>query len=258
VTARRVTFRGGDRPLRGLLYEPVGPGPFPAVVWNHGSEQLPDPRPELAELYLGAGYVLFLPHRRGHGASSGEYPIADLRRRLGATDRPGYRADLVAGLVELHERYLDDTSAAFEWLARRRSVDASRIAVSGVSHGAIQALLAARDGAAACVPFAPAAMAWRDTPELRDWLAAATRDATAPVFLLQARNDYDLGPSEVLGAVLDRKGPPNRSRLYEAYGETPQAGHAGFACQATAVWGADVLDFLAEAVGVATPVGPAR
>jgi carboxymethylenebutenolidase len=238
---RRVTFRGGDRPLHGLLYEPDGAGPFPAVVWNHGSEPRPEPRPELADFYLAAGYVLFLPHRRGHGESPGEYPIAELQRRLGSADR----RDLIAGLIDLHHRYREDTVAAVDWLARRPSVDASRVVVSGVSHGAIQALLAARDGVGACVPFAPAAMAWRGNPELQDWLVAAAREASAPVFLLQAQNDYDLGPSEVLGAVLARKGAPHRCRVYPPYGDSAQAGHAGFACHATAVWGADVLEFLA-------------
>src|ERR1035438_8464157 len=32
-----VTFRSGDITLHGVLYKPEGPGPFPTVVYNHGS-----------------------------------------------------------------------------------------------------------------------------------------------------------------------------------------------------------------------------
>ena len=32
--------------LRGFLYVPPGRGPFPAVLWNHGSERLPGWQPE--------------------------------------------------------------------------------------------------------------------------------------------------------------------------------------------------------------------
>ena len=108
-------------------------------------------RPELAELYLAAGYALFLPHRRGHGLSAGEYPIDALRGspRLGDA------------LIELHERYLDDTLQAVAWLEDEPWVE--DVAISGVSHGAIQSILAATRP---CVAFAPAAMAWATVPEL--------------------------------------------------------------------------------------------
>ncbi len=32
-----VTFPSGDITLHGVLYKPEGSGPFPAVVYNHGS-----------------------------------------------------------------------------------------------------------------------------------------------------------------------------------------------------------------------------
>ena len=39
--AELVSFPSGDLTLRGFLYRPTGPGPFPAIVWNHGSEPKP-------------------------------------------------------------------------------------------------------------------------------------------------------------------------------------------------------------------------
>jgi poly(3-hydroxybutyrate) depolymerase len=32
-----VSFKSGDRVLQGLVYKPSGAGPFPAVLYNHGS-----------------------------------------------------------------------------------------------------------------------------------------------------------------------------------------------------------------------------
>jgi len=32
-----VEFKSGDKLLHGLLYKPTGPGPFPTMLYNHGS-----------------------------------------------------------------------------------------------------------------------------------------------------------------------------------------------------------------------------
>jgi hypothetical protein len=36
-----ITYRSGPYELQGTIYKPKGPGPFPAVLWNHGSEKNP-------------------------------------------------------------------------------------------------------------------------------------------------------------------------------------------------------------------------
>src|SRR5262245_56051913 len=36
-----VTFPSGKLTLHGFLYRPPGPGPFAAIVYNHGSEEQP-------------------------------------------------------------------------------------------------------------------------------------------------------------------------------------------------------------------------
>ena len=36
-----ITFTSGDLALKGFIWKPEGPGPFPAILWNHGSEKLP-------------------------------------------------------------------------------------------------------------------------------------------------------------------------------------------------------------------------
>jgi hypothetical protein len=37
LAADVVSFPSGELTLQGVLYKPAGPGPFPAVVYNHGS-----------------------------------------------------------------------------------------------------------------------------------------------------------------------------------------------------------------------------
>ena len=238
---RRVDIESS---LRGFLHLPQGEGPFPALIWSHGSERDPGARAELGEFYTSNGYALLVPHRRGHGESDGEYPLDRLRSQVNADT-------VVAAVLELHELYLRDTLAAVRWLAAQDEVDAARLAMSGVSHGAIQALLAAEvdAGMRAYVPFAPAAMAWDGSPELHERLVSAVKNARAPIFLLQAENDFSLGPSEVLGAELRKKGDPNRARVYPPYGASQAAGHGDFACLGTSVWGTDVLAFLADTLG---------
>jgi hypothetical protein len=46
-----VTFPSGNLVLHGFIYKPEGKGPFPAVLWNHGSERRPGWLPELAPFF---------------------------------------------------------------------------------------------------------------------------------------------------------------------------------------------------------------
>ena len=245
-----VSFPSGNLTLRGFLTRPDGRGPFPAVSWNHGSERQPGSRTSLAEFYASSGFVFLEPHRRGHGESPGEHFADGLEARARSeTDDPAaFRRRVVDLVIELHELQLRDTIAALDWLRNQPFVDGGRVVVSGASYGGIQTMLAAEAdaGAHAYVPFAPAAMAWDSSPALRERLVHAVSEAAAPMFLLQAENDYNLGPSEVLGEELRRKGPPSRAHIYPAFGGTPQDGHSGFACEGMGVWGADVRGFLNE------------
>jgi carboxymethylenebutenolidase len=238
-----VSFPSGNLVLRGFLYKPDGVGPFPAIVWNHGSEKLPGQQSELAKFYTKLGFVFFLPHRHGHGRSPGDY-IQDRIEKYRAIERD--RTLFQKYVVKLHDEYNQDVVAAVAWLKGQSFVDQQHLVMSGCSYGGIQTLLTAEKGLGirAFVPFAPAAMSWANT-ELRKRLLEAVLDAKAPLFLIQAQNDYNLGPSEVLGPMIKRKGVPNQARIYPPYGTTPQEGHGGFATKegGIAIWGPDVLAF---------------
>ena len=82
--------------------------------------------------------------------------------------------------------------------------------------------------------------------ELQERLKLAVKNAKAPVFLLQAENDYNIGPSKILAPILEHRGSPNRSKVYPPFGKTNQEGHGAFACWSLGItgWGTDVLDFI--------------
>jgi dienelactone hydrolase len=240
LTAELVEFPGPEgRNLHGYLYKPSGDGPFPAMIWNHGSEQSPGQRTELAEFYVSNGFVFFVPHRSGHGKSSdaGEY----IRDKI-------QNCSTEQCIIDQHDKANRDVVAAVEWLKQQTFVKPHEIVMSGLSFGGIQTLLAAEKGLGirAFVPFAPAAMSWQHVPLLHDRLSKAEQHAKPPIFLIQARGDYSLGPYEVLGAYLRSKGGLNRTKLYPQFGPTPADNHGGFATkkEGTEIWGGDVLAFL--------------
>lgn len=233
-----VTFQSGTLTLHGFLWKPEGKGPFPAVLWNHGSEKLPGWRPPLGTFYVQHGYVLFIPHRRGQGRSPGQY-IEDLV----AQAPPGRRAER---MVELQEAAVGDVVAALSWLKSQPYVDSSRIAMSGCSYGGIQTLLAGeRDlGLTALIPFAPGAISWDRNQPLQERLKLAVTRAKSPVLLIQAENDYSLGPSRELGKEAQKKHMDFQVKVYPKFGRSHDDGHGGFCSTATDVWGKDVLEFM--------------
>ena len=236
-----VVFGSSGLQLHGFLWRPSGEGPFPAILWNHGSEKMPGSQPKLASFYTQHSYVFFVPHRRGQGRSPGRYI-----QSLVAEAPPSQRA---ARMIELQDEEVSDVIAALSYLKSQSFVDANRIAISGCSYGGIQTLLAGEHdlGVLALVPFAPGAMSWDRNPEVSIRLRRAVDHAQSPVFLLQAENDYSVEPSRVLTKEARNKGKDFRSHVYPAFGTTHQDGHWAFCSTATNVWGNDVLAFLERA-----------
>ena len=195
-------------------------------------------QPELAAFYTANGFAFFIPHRRGQGQSSAAGPYI--------VDRQPSRLAMVATgasagrkVIALHEE------ANHDMTMRPGSM-------SGVSFGGIQTLLAGEKGLGvrAFAAFAPGAMSWRWVTGLDARLEAAVQHAQAPVLIVQAHNDYNLGPSQTLGPLLEKAGK-GRAVVFPAFGTTEQDGHGGFACraEATGVWGATVLGFFRGAIG---------
>ena len=143
-----VAFPSGEITLHGALYKPEGSGPFPAVVYNHGSaagmlsEQAFD---ALGPIFASHGWVFFGPYRRGQGlsASAGPY-IGD---QIAAAEGNGGISAGAAAIVRLLETdHLNDQLAALGWLRRQSFIRPDRIAVAGNSFGGIETVLGAERG----------------------------------------------------------------------------------------------------------------
>jgi acetyl esterase/lipase len=243
-----VSFKNGALLLHGVFYRPAGPGPYPTLLFNHGSApgMLPaDAAEVLGPSFAARGWAFFMPFRRGQGLSLSAGPY--IMDQINAARASGGARAGAAALVRLLETdHLDDQMAALAWLRTQDFVDRSRIAVGGNSFGGIEAVLGV-EHEAYCAGFdsAGAAQTWSTTPELQERLTRAVRGARAPLFLFQARNDYDLSPTEVLSSTMKNAGKPFVAKIYPAFGKSTEQGHTlgyfGFA-----VWAEDVMAFLGE------------
>ena len=243
-----VLIRSGALTLHALIWHPAGRGPFPAVLYNHGSgpadAALGPPRMALGPLFARHGYVLLFLFRRGAGLSAGEGTNSYDRMRQALAEK-GQEARNRVQLELLEGDDLSDVVAGLAFLRSRPEVDARRVAVAGHSFGgSLTLVLAERDSAVrAALVFGGAAGSWDGSPPLRARLAAAVKKATAPIFLVYAANDYTTAPAKNLAAEMDRAGKPHRVRVYPPSGRTPAEGH-DFVYREVPTWEPDVFAFL--------------
>ena len=243
-TPDTITVQSGALTLSGLLWRPAGSGPFPAILYNHGSGAQRDSRgPEiLGPLFARHGYVFLYLFRRGAGLSvnqgtnSGEL----MNRALVAKGREG-RNQVQLQLLDVE---MNDVLAGLAFLRARPEVDTSRVGCVGHSFGgSLALLLTERDpDVRAVVLFGGAAGSWDDSPPLQSRLLAAARGKT-PVFFAYAANDFSIAPAKVLGAEMTRLGRPNRVQIYSPIGKTATEGH-DLVHIAVPTWERDVFAFL--------------
>jgi dienelactone hydrolase len=236
-----VWIAGDAGKLQAFLWRPAGKGPFPAIVYNHGSE--PDPMAgrfgTVGPFFAGHGYAVLFPYRRGTGKSEG-------RSRTDAIQEvpPEKRAQAIIDRMVLEN---DDVLAALAWLRAQPWVAHDNLDVAGCSIGGIQALLTAErpvPGLRVAVDFAGGSMSWEDHPLLQERMLRAAEAARVPVFFVQAENDFNTAPSQILAEAMRARKLPRRVRIYPPFGQSHKEGHAGFCNFGSDVWGPDVLDFL--------------
>jgi dienelactone hydrolase len=240
-----VVVQSGDLKLRGLLWSPAGAGPFPAVLFNHGSGS-PDPSKQpliLGPVFARHGYAFLYLFRRGAGLSADQGPNSGaLMARALAEKGQKARNELQ---LQLQEVELGDVMAGLMFLRSRPEADGRRVAIVGHSFGGQLTLLAAeRDtGIRAAVAFAAGANSWGGSPELRERLLVAVQNIRVPIFLTHAANDFSVLPGQVMAAELARLKRPHELKIYHAVGNTPGEGH-GAVYLDVASWEADVFRFL--------------
>jgi len=247
---RHVTFKSGDLTLAGYLFKPPGDGPFPAVLWNHGSEPDPGRGPQfdsVAAIFVPAGFAVFAPMRRGHSDSQGEYIRESIDKE---SSRRGQAAGLRLGVQLLETSQVDDQLAGLAFLKRQSFVDTTRLIVAGCSFGGIQTIFGATRhvGYRAAVPISPAALSWNNSPDLQARLKDAVSKIDIPTFLIQPAKDASLEPSRVLGPILTRKNAANRVKVFPAVGPDAQQAHCFGGAQGMHIWGPEVVAFVQAVV----------
>src|SRR3954453_3258465 len=117
----------------------------------------------------------------------------------------------------------------------------------GHSTGAMQTLLLASKyiGVRGFVLFSPGAKIWKDNTTMRGVMQKAVKRVDKPIFLIQAQNDFSLGPCEDLGLELKQRSSPTRVKVYPPFGTGP-AQAVMFGVHGTDLWGDDVYQFLKD------------
>ena len=258
VAGQTVVVPSGNLRLKAFLWKPNGPGPFPAVLFVHGSggpdathtAGLPmmEAAEKLAPLFLKHGYAFLYLFRRGQGLSADQGAfMQDVleREQIAKGEQARQHLQFILATTD----HLDDVLAALAFLKAAPAIDAKRIAITGHSFGGQLALLAAEQDKTvrAAVTFAAAAGSWGRSPELRERLRAAVNNTTAPVMLIQAANDYSTAPSQELADELRRLHKLYVLKIYPPVGQTSEDGH-NFLYLAIPRWEHDVFRFLDEHV----------
>lgn len=247
---QHVAFKSGELTLAGYLFKPVGDGPFPTVLWNHGSEPDPGGGPQfdsVAAIFVPAGFAVFAPMRRGHSDSQGEYFRETMQHETAAH---GNAAGMRLGAELLETSQVDDQLAGLAFLKRQPFVDTTRLVVAGCSFGGIQTLFGATRGVGyrAAVSISPAALSWNNSPDLQTRLKKAVSRIDIPVFLIQPPKDASLEPARVLGPILERRNKANRVKIFPA--NTPDAlqQHCFGGAAGMHIWGPEALAFIQAAL----------
>ena len=241
-----VSFKSGTLLLHGLVYKPKGTGPFPAILYNHGSAPGMENNVAfdlLGPMFVDHGWLFFAPYRRGQGLSSnaGHY----IENQIAVASVLGGKAAAIRAMVHLLETdHLQDQMAALAWLKSQRLVNPARVAVMGNSFGGVETVLGAEQGGyCAAVDASGGAESWDEAPALRDLMIRAVQHSNAPILFFQAKNDFDTAPSTTLYAAMLSVGKSAEIRIYPPYGTSAAEGHS-FAYRGEEAWGSDVLDFL--------------
>jgi dipeptidyl aminopeptidase/acylaminoacyl peptidase len=234
--AEVVSFRNGALTLYGVLYRPAGDGPFPALLYNHGSAPgmlNNEAFGAIGPRFQARGWIFFAPWRRGQGlsASAGPFISDEIHRGKSLTHL-------------LETDHLSDQLAGLAWLRSAPFVAKDRIAVAGNSLGGILAVFGAeREPYCAAVDASGGAMSWKRDAELPLAMERAVRNARSPIFFFQAENDFDLTPTRTLSAAMTAAGHVAEAKIYPRYGDSHADGHS-FAYRGSDVWFPDVLAFL--------------
>ena len=119
---QKIGFANGDVRLAGVLVEPDGNGPFPAIVLVHGAGPGTRDEPAFvvhANAFLKEGFAVLAYDKRGSGQSTGNLEMSD------------------------YEDLASDVASAVNFLRTRNEIARSKIGLVGRSEGAWVSTIAA-------------------------------------------------------------------------------------------------------------------
>ena len=248
-----VFVKSGNLTLKGLLWRPIGKGPFSTVIFCHGSYATDDTTHEpineastLGPLFAGRGYIYFVLFRRGVGLSKGQgLNSADLMEKAFIQNGQGGRNQVQLEQLETSQR--QDMYAGISYLKSRPDTDKHRLALIGHSFGSSLALLVAENDTVlkAVIIFSGSVRNWNLSPLLRSRLLRAVKNITAPIMIIHAQNDYSTTPGNELDSVLNQHHKPHLLIIYPQFGNSANQGH-NIIFLSPQIWQADVFKFLEE------------
>jgi len=206
-TVHYKSFDGLD--LVAYVYRPNGTGPYPSIVYNHGSEQNPDPEhiAVMGQQFVDAGYVLIAPIRRGQGPSAGEY-ITDTVDAFKAQNPAPSKADVKNYFMDQMEGpQVKDQLAGLNYLKNQSYADKNQLAVIGCSYGGMETLIGAGQpdtGYKAAISISPGAESWGgpDNETFHQRLIDTTNNINIPIFIIHPAKDVSLEPGFHLAQAL--------------------------------------------------------
>lgn len=160
-------YPSGKFKIEAYVYKPEGTGPFPVVIYNHGSrpghEREERPFVYVAEMLTESGYVVIVPERRGYGKSDGP----TVGEAIGEDRGPRFVARV--------EEETDDVLAVVEFVKALPYADTKRMAVMGWSIGGIVSVFAASQSSAfrVAVDQAGGALTWDQSHAMQQALREA-------------------------------------------------------------------------------------
>lgn len=135
-----VQLEGSAVDLELRVYKPEGDGPFPTLVFNHGSTGAgTDPESfkwpirftEIANFFVSRGWAVLAPARRGRAGSQGVYDEG-----FNVDRTQGYSTEVVRS-IKGAERALQDIEAVMVQIPSMSFVDGKRLLIGGESRGGI-------------------------------------------------------------------------------------------------------------------------
>ena len=237
-----VFYQSGNLKIEAYLFKPSGDGPFPVIVYNHGSREGHE-RQEvtfayIAEVFVPAGYAVLVPERRGYGRSDGT-PFSE-----------AVRNDVGPRFVARMQDETGDVLAAVDYLETLSFINPHRIAIAGWSLGGIVTIFAVSrsDAFAAAIDQAGGALTWNHSSALRSAMIEAVAHAHPPILLMVAENDRTTESITTLDRVLTEHGLPHEAKIYPpfhpaSHGSTPD-GHRIFSRAGVSVWSGDALNYV--------------